>query len=100
MSRWNINTSRLVILSCLIFLMLLILYLPDVDLPDAAFHGGTAPVVVHAHATGAPVAIDIVTPLHAPDSEYGLSLQHRQDRLDPPHMSPNFRPILLRSIRC
>jgi len=73
---------------------------PDVDLPDAAFHGGTAPVVVHAHATGAPVAIDIVTPLHAPDSEYGLSLQHRQDRLDPPHMSPNFRPILLRSIRC
>src|SRR3954453_18749295 len=99
MSRWNINTSGLVILSCLIFLMLLILYLPDVDLPDAAFHSGTAPVVVHTHATSAPVAIDIATATDAPASEYPLRLQHH-GRSGATQVAPNFRPILLRSIRC
>jgi hypothetical protein len=99
MSQWKINTPGLVILGCLIFLMLLILYLPDVDLPDAAFHGGTAPVVVHAHATSAPVAIDAATPLHATDSEH-LTGFPEQAHTCATRIPPNFRPILLRSIRC
>lgn len=99
MSQWKINTSGLVILGCLIFLMLLILYLPDVDLPDAAFQAGTAPVLVHAHATSAPVAIDAASPLHAPDSEHLTRFQY-QTRTRIAHIHPNFWPILLRSIRC
>ena len=54
MSQWNIKTSTLFILSCLVFIMLLIVVLPDVDLPDTAFHQGTAPLVVHARGTAAP----------------------------------------------
>lgn len=99
MSNWNIKTSGLVILGCLIFLMLLILYLPDVDLPDVAFHNGTAPVVVHAHATSAPVAIHVASLWQAPDFDRILRFQWLS-RIGPTHVRPNFRPILLRSIRC
>ncbi len=99
MSQWKINTFGLVVLGCLIFLMLLIVYLPDVDLPDAAFHSGTAPVVLNAHATSAPAAIDAVLLWHAPESDQAFSDQH-QSRICPAHIRPNFRPILLRSIRC
>ena len=99
MSNWNIKTPGLVILGCLIFLMLLILYLPDVDLPDVAFHNGTAPVVVHAHATSAPGAIDVASAWQAPDFDRMLSFQFLE-RVGLIHIRPNFKPILLRSIRC
>ena len=51
MSPWKISASTLFIRSCLVFIMLLIVVLPDVDLPDTAFHRGTAPLVFHACAT-------------------------------------------------
>jgi len=35
-------------------LLALILILPQVDLPDFTFHGGTAPVAVKARSTSAP----------------------------------------------
>jgi hypothetical protein len=99
MSQWNVKASTLFVLGGLVFLMLLILVLPDVDLPDTAFHRGTAPVVVHANATSAPVPLMVASelPLHGIVlfalashllSEFALTLE------------PNFRPILLRSIRC
>ena len=66
MSQWNIKASTLFILSCVVFLMLLIVVLPDVDLPDTAFHRGTAPEVVHAKATAAPVAVIVATVFNSP----------------------------------
>jgi hypothetical protein len=99
MSQWNVKASTLFMLGGLVFLMLLIVVLPDVDLPDTAFHRGTAPVVVHASAISAPAPVMVASalPLHRivqyalawhPSSEFALTLE------------PNFRPVLLRSIRC
>ena len=99
MSQWKINTPALVLLGSLIFVMLLIVVLPDVDLPDAAFNGGTAPVVVHAHATAAPDAVQIGSACPQFHCDRMLSLQNLM-RVWTDRIPPNFRPILLRSIRC
>lgn len=98
MSRWKIKTPTLVILSCLVFIMLLIVVLPDVDLPDTAFHQGTAPLVVHARGTTAPPAVAVAALFQFPK----IATFWRPDR-DPDvacaRLDPNFRPILFRSIR-
>ena len=57
MKRWNISPAALVILGGVVVLMLLIVVLPDIDLPDTAFHRGTAPILVHARATSAPAVV-------------------------------------------
>jgi hypothetical protein len=98
MSRWNVKAPALVILSCLVFIMLLIVVLPDVDLPDTAFHQGTAPLVVHTRATTAPPVVAVaalfqfpkIAQFWRPDREFDVVLAH---------LDPNFRPILFRSIR-
>jgi len=99
MSQWKIKTPALVILVGLIFLMLLIVVLPDVDLPDIAFHGGTAPVVLHAHGTRAPnlVHVAVARPTSSLDQAIRFQWQGQASAAGVP---PNFRPILLRSIRC
>jgi len=99
MWQWKVKASALWVLGGLVFLMLLILFLPDVDLPDTAFHRGTAPVVVHANANSAPPPLMVasVQPLHG-IVQYALAL-HLLSEFDLT-LEPNFRPILLRSIRC
>jgi len=86
------------ILGCIVSVMLLIVVLPDVDLPDTAFHQGTAPIVVHTRATMAPLAIALAA----------LFLFLGADEISRPAQEPvgfsvtrepNFRPILLCSIR-
>ena len=99
MSQWKINTAGLVVLICVIFLMLLIVVLPDVDLPDAAFHNGTAPVAIHAHATSPPAAIHVIASVIHPDPDCS-SRSQGETLACPAKVAPNFRPILLRSIRC
>ncbi|HYM78221.1 MAG TPA: hypothetical protein VE377_19765 [Candidatus Dormibacteraeota bacterium] len=98
MSQWNIKASTLFILSCVVFLMLLIVVLPDVDLPDTAFHQGTAPVLVHARATAAPTAVVVAALFQFPKSAE-ISGSDRDLEGPAAHLDPNFRPILLRSIR-
>lgn len=98
MSRWNISASTLFILSCLIFIMLLIVVLPDVDLPDTAFHGGTAPLVVHARATNGPTVVAVAALFQLPRSSR-LSGLSRESGTLATNSPPNFRPILLRSLR-
>ena len=98
MSRWKVNPSKVIILGSLIWVMLLIVYLPDVDLDDMAFHQGTAPLVVHAKATTAPATIAVATVFPLPSPGFATPLSTSEvigDALD-----PNSRPILLRSIRC
>jgi hypothetical protein len=98
MSRWNIKTSSLVILSCLVFLMVLILVLPDVDLPDFTFHRGTAPILVHSQATAAPAAVIVAAVLKMATNSETFRPLHAPGALAA-SPDPNFRPILLRSIR-
>jgi hypothetical protein len=98
MLRWKVKAPTLVILSCLVFIMLLIVVLPDVDLPDTAFHQGTAPLVVHARANTVPPVVAVaalfqfpkILPFWRPD---------REPKVVSAHLDPNFRPILFRSIR-
>lgn len=82
-----------------IVLMLIIVILPDVDLPDTAFHRGTAPVVVHSQATATPTAVPVALSFDAPK---GLGSTCRANRPTEFHggSGPNFLLILLRSIRC
>lgn len=99
MSRWNASTSTLILLGSVVFVVLLLVVLPDVDPPDTAFHRGTAPVVLHAQANAAP-PITVVAPVAA--------VAHRAQP-DWPSLrlsksivpsTPNARPIQLCSIRC
>lgn len=99
MSKWNVKPSTLIILGCVAFLMVLILVLPDVDLPDFTFHRGTAPVVVHAQATAAPAAATVAVVFRIFDSK-AASRPPADSRALGGTPEPNFRPILLRSIRC
>jgi hypothetical protein len=97
MSRWKIKSPALFVLGCLAFLLVLILILPDIDLPDFTFHGGTAPVVIHAKATSAPAVI-VVAPVQVSNTaESWRSL--REERPLAVYSAPNFLPILLHSIR-
>ena len=99
MSKWTVKASVLYILGCVVVVMLLIVVLPFVDLPDTAFHRGTAPSVVHALATNAPLAITVPTLVRVVDP-----IRESRPFLDAvaPDVSPdpNLRPFFLRSIRC
>ena len=98
MSRWNINAPTLLILSIVVCFMLVIVVLPDVDLPDTAFQRGTAPLVVHARATVAPAVVAVATLFQFPQV---IQFWHPERELElvASTLDPNFRPILLRSIR-
>lgn len=98
MSHWKVNTATLVVLSCMAVLMLLIVVLPDVDLPDTAFHGGTAPVLVHMRATAPPAAIAIAS--ISPDWQDNDCSRLCESRTIFDDTDSNFLPIKLRSIRC
>src|SRR6478672_42093 len=99
MSRWNVKASTLVILSCLVLIMLLIVVLPDdIDLPDTAFHQGTAPLVVHARGTTALAAVIIAVPLHLPTPGKNFGPCGNNNRIAN-ILIPNSGPILFRPIR-
>ena len=99
MSRWNVKTSTLFLLGGVVFLMLLIVVLPDVDLPDTAFHRGTAPVVVHAQATSAPPPVIVASTIQFHSgAQLALAMYRSSEVTLTRH--PNFGPILFRSLRC
>ena len=98
MPRWNISAATLLVLSIVVVFMLVIVVLPDVDLPDTAFHQGTAPLVVHARATMAPVVVAVATLFQFPHA-LQFWCPDRELEFVASTLDPNFRPILLRSIR-
>jgi hypothetical protein len=98
MSQWTIKRSSVLLLLGVFVVMLVIVIAPDWDLPDAAFHGGNAPVVVHALATSAPAAATIANLFDLPsNSEPGRHFdEHRAFAV---YSAPNFLPIFHRSLR-
>jgi hypothetical protein len=80
------------------FLMLLVVVLPDVDLPNAAFHRGTAPLVVHTQATAGPSAPAVASPVPPLSTKESFHV-FRQERAVAHFAAPNFLPIFHRSIR-
>ncbi len=99
MKRWNISSAALIVLGFMVVLMLLIVVIPDdVDLPDTAFHRGTAPILVHAQANSAPSLVTVASAiplLNAPET-YGPFYEPGELAQSPPS---NSRPIFFRSIR-
>jgi hypothetical protein len=99
MGRWTINPWRLVVLVSFLFLAVLILVLPDVDLPDTAFHRGTAPVDVHSRCTSAPGLLTVSTVGQLSFSAHPAS-RRREYSLLSSHTTAIFLPLLHRSLRC
>lgn len=99
MSRWTINLPMLSILACLLFLIVLILVLPEVDLPDTAFHGGTAPVDLHSRVTSAPFLVGVSTTAAFSFSAHPAP-RRSEHSLVFAHATSSFLPLLHRSLRC
>ena len=58
MKRW-----RWALLVFELFLFALILVLPQVDLPDFAFHRGSAPIVAKSKLSSSPLLVIVATPV-------------------------------------
>jgi hypothetical protein len=97
-AQWNLKPSDLCILLCMFVLMLLIVVLPDIDLPDTAFHRGTAPLVVHTRATSSPPAIAVASAVPFLITAESFHFP-REERAAAHSAVSNFLPILFRSIR-
>ena len=97
--RWTINPSCLFVLMSVLFLIVLILVLPEVDLPDTAFHGGTTPLDVHSGATSAPVLLNVGTTLPFSFPNHTAS-RRREHSLLFAHVTSSLLPLLHRSLRC
>jgi hypothetical protein len=98
MSQWNIKRSSVLLLLGVFVVMLVIVIAPDWDLPDAAFHRGTAPVVVHALATSAPAAATIANLFSLPSGSK-VSRDFHEHPAFAVYSAPNFLPIFHRSLR-
>jgi len=99
MSRWTLGPLNLSILLGMLALIVLVLVLPQVDLPDTALRGGSAPIDVHSQATAAPLLVSI--PVSMP---LGFSTHPALRRFDrspsSTHTTSSFLPLLHRSLRC
>ncbi len=99
MGRWTIKPWALTLLLGMLFLFFLILVLPDVDLPDVAFNGGSAPVVAHARSVSTPGVLTV-----GAFTEFSFSSQfYRHHHTHPAPflvVSVDSLPILHRSLRC
>ena len=69
--RWGILLFEL-------FLFVLILVLPQVDLPDFAFHRGTAPIVARSQVCAQPVLTAVTVPTQSqPMTQFGNGEEQR-----------------------
>jgi hypothetical protein len=61
---WSISRWQVLLLASVLVAILLIVLIPDQwDLPDTAFQGGTAPLVIHAQTTSGPASFAISLPV-------------------------------------
>ena len=73
MKRW-----RWVLLILELFLFALILVLPQVDLPDFAFHRGSAPIVAKAKVSSPTVLSGVTAPTNLPSPQHIAKAQTQQ----------------------
>ena len=99
MRNWTIRPHALFILLGLLSVILLILVLPQVDLLDTAFQRDSAPTTIHSQATSAPILLTATVAANSLVSVHHWEA-HTQHVVPTGSAVPNFRPILLCSIRC
>jgi hypothetical protein len=69
--RWGILLFEL-------FLFVLILVLPQVDLPDFTFHSGTAPIIARSRVSAQPVLTAVTVPTQSqPTEKFGNTEEQR-----------------------
>ena len=98
-AKWNVAPIVSVFMLGILMLIGLIQVLPQVDLPDTAFHEDTAPVVMKFRIAAAPVIVSAIatlgTQLSAPTNIVWNVLSLRPSRI-----SGNLVPILHCSLLC
>ena len=97
MRRWSCGSWGVAFLVVVLLLIALVLVLPQVDLPDTAFHGDSSPASVRARGILIPVLLAGVT------LQFSFQLSARERLVGWPLSTlsiPNFLPILHQSIRC
>jgi hypothetical protein len=99
MGRWTIKPSVIAALLGVLCVVLMVLVLPDVDLPDAAFHGGSAPAVVHARSVSPPGFLTVAALIPFSFSARPLGHRWAESGLSA-HSSVDSIPILHRALRC
>jgi len=99
MSRWTISPARLFLLGFAVFVILLLVVLPQVDPLDTAFHRGTAPAVVHSYATSTPAILSLAVPFHFLQSAVAPGHSHEKPTVTV-YSTPKFLRILHHSFRC
>jgi hypothetical protein len=99
MRRLKSNPGLWVLLVLLMGLIVVILVLPEVDLPDTAFYTNTAPAILHARVT--PARAPLVWSATLMISLFLLSWEPGRAQLRPAVRSENnFLPILYRCLLC
>jgi hypothetical protein len=99
MSRWTISPAQLFVLGLAVFVILLLVLLPQADPLDTAFHRGTAPAVVHANATSTPAILSLAVPFHFLQGAGAPGHSHQPPTVTV-YSSPKFLRILHHSFRC
>jgi hypothetical protein len=99
MERWTIKPPYVFVLLSLLFLIALILILPQVDLPDTAFNRGTAPVDVHVRSISAPGLLS-VGPVVSFDFPSQTTSGRHEQYVRSGHVTSSSLPLLHRSLRC
>jgi len=94
MSRWR---WALLIFELMLFAVILIL--PQVELPDFTFHGGTAPVVMKTRLCSGTASASVVKPVQLPT--WVPLLEPRVEINDPPSAADgDMRLSLLCTLNC
>jgi len=95
----NISRFGWVLLVATLTIIVLVHVLPQVDLLDTAFHGNTAPLVVHALGTVAPLLMNFSLTLHYVPSAGG-SASGREFNDSPDAARLDGLQILNSTLRC
>lgn len=99
MGDWTIRPLCAILLLALLVMIGLIQILPQVDLPDTAFHEDTAPVVTKFRATSAPVLPVVVVSDQL--ALFHFASEYFWEKLPEPMIATaNFVPILHCSLLC
>ena len=80
MRHWTISRLSVGLLLGVLTVIVLVLVLPQVDLLDTAFHGGTAPILVHTRGTAKPAFQTLPGLLVLVLSLAGLTIQRTERR--------------------
>ena len=100
---WGVGVNRSVSLSVLGSVLLcvaLVLVLPQVDLPDTAFHCGTAPISAKSRVTPrAPLVLRVTIPVWSAVAKWSSEVDCEQSRVQAVPLA-KFLPTLLCSLLC